>query len=97
MSTANIFRLDTAGVAIVCLIYMDVSSPAHMRYSCLGDGRRELPKATIVLGCWLKDMDPAALKLGTGRRQSRPCCREFLGRGGQTMYLVRQAQKIIRT
>lgn len=33
LSTANIFRLETTGVAIVCLVYMDASSPAHMRYS----------------------------------------------------------------
>ena len=61
LSTANIFRLETAGVAIVCLIYMDASSPAHMRYS-VRRLRRKLPKATIILGCWLKDMEPAALE-----------------------------------
>jgi hypothetical protein len=32
-----------------------------MRYS-VRRLRRKLPKATIVLGCWLKDMDPAALE-----------------------------------
>ena len=61
LSTANIFRLETAGVAIVCLIYMDASSPAHMRYS-VRRLRRKLPKATIILGCWLKDMEPATLE-----------------------------------
>ena len=61
MSTANIFRLETAGVAIVCLVYMDASGPAHMRYS-VRRLRRKLPQATIILGCWLKDMDPAALE-----------------------------------
>ena len=61
LSTANIFRLETAGVAIVCLVYMDAGSPAHMRYS-VRRLRRKLPKATIILGCWLKDMDPAALE-----------------------------------
>ena len=61
LSTANIFRLETAGVAIVCLVYMDASSPAHMRYS-VRRLRRKLPKATIILGCWMKDMDPAALE-----------------------------------
>ena len=25
--------------------------------------RRKLPKATIILGCWVKDIDPAALEL----------------------------------
>jgi predicted PurR-regulated permease PerM len=61
LSTANIFRLETAGVAIVCLIYMDASSPAHMRYS-VRRLRRKLPKATIILGCWLKELESAALE-----------------------------------
>ena len=61
LSTANIFRLEIAGVAIVCLIYMGGGSPAHMRYS-VRRLRRKLPKATIILGCWLKDMEPAALE-----------------------------------
>ena len=62
LSTANIFRLETAGVAVVCLVYMDASGPAHMRYS-VRRLRRKLPKATIILGCWMKDMDPAGLEL----------------------------------
>jgi predicted PurR-regulated permease PerM len=61
LSNANIFRLETTGVAIVCLIYMDASSPAHMRYS-VRRLRRKLPKATIILGCWIKDMDPESLE-----------------------------------
>jgi predicted PurR-regulated permease PerM len=31
LSTTNIFRLETTGVAIVCLVYLDASAPAHMR------------------------------------------------------------------
>jgi predicted PurR-regulated permease PerM len=61
LSTANVFRLDTTGVAIVCLVYMDASGPAHMRYA-VRRLRRKLPKATIILGCWMKDLDPAALE-----------------------------------
>lgn len=61
LSTTNIFRLETAGVAIVCLVYMDASGPAHMRYS-VRRLRRKLPKATIILGCWMKDLDSAALE-----------------------------------
>jgi predicted PurR-regulated permease PerM len=60
LSTTNVFRLDTAGVAIVCLVYLDSSGPAHMRYS-VRRLRRKLPRATIILGCWMKDIDPAAL------------------------------------
>ena len=33
-----------------------------MRYS-VRRLRRKLPKATIILGCWVKDMDPDALEL----------------------------------
>jgi hypothetical protein len=61
LSTTNIFRLETAGVAIVCLVYLDASGPAHMRYS-VRRLRRKLPKATIILGCWVKDIDLAALE-----------------------------------
>ena len=61
LSTANVFRLETSGIALVCLVYMDASGPAHMRYA-VRRLRRKLPKATIILGCWLKDIEPAALE-----------------------------------
>jgi hypothetical protein len=61
LSTANVFRLETAGVAIVCLVCLDANSPAHIRYS-VRRLRRKLPKATIILGCWIKDIDPARLE-----------------------------------
>lgn len=61
LSTANVFRLETTGVAIVCLVYMDASGPSHMRYS-VRRLRRKLPKTTIILGCWMKDMDPTVLE-----------------------------------
>ena len=48
LSTTNIFRLDTSGVAAVCLVYLDAEAPAHMRYS-VRRLRRKLPKATIIL------------------------------------------------
>jgi hypothetical protein len=62
LSTTNIFRLEIAGVAIVCLVYLDASAPAHMRYS-VRRLRRKLPKAIIILGCWVKDIDPTALEV----------------------------------
>jgi predicted PurR-regulated permease PerM len=62
LSTTNVFRLETTGVAIVCLVYLDSSGPAHMRYS-VRRLRRKLPKATIILGCWVKDIDPSALEV----------------------------------
>jgi predicted PurR-regulated permease PerM len=61
LSTTNVFRLDTTGVALVCLVYLDGSGPAHMRYS-VRRLRRKLPKTTIILGCWMKDADPAVLE-----------------------------------
>ena len=61
LSTTNVFRLDTTGVAIVCLVYLDAGGPAHMRYS-VRRLRRKLPKATIILGCLMKDIDPASLE-----------------------------------
>jgi predicted PurR-regulated permease PerM len=62
LSTTNIFRLETTGVAIVCLVYLDASGPSHMRYS-VRRLRRKLPNATIILGCWIRDIEPAALEL----------------------------------
>jgi predicted PurR-regulated permease PerM len=62
LSTTNVFRLDTTGVAIVCLVYLDASGPAHMRYA-VRRLRRKLPSATIILGCWVKEIDAAALEL----------------------------------
>jgi predicted PurR-regulated permease PerM len=51
LSTTNIFRLDTSGVALVCLSYLDSSNAAHMRYA-VRRLRRKLPHARIMLGCW---------------------------------------------
>jgi hypothetical protein len=32
MASLNIFRLDTSGVVMACLSYLDASSSAQMRY-----------------------------------------------------------------
>ena len=61
LSVTNLFRLETKGVAIICLVYMDAAGPAHMRYS-VRRLRRKIPKATIILCCWMREMDPAALE-----------------------------------
>ena len=61
LSSANVFRLDGAGVVIVCLVYLDSSGPAHMRYS-VRRLRRKLPKAVVILGCWVKDIDADELE-----------------------------------
>src|ERR1700685_81579 len=62
LSTTNVFRLDTTGIAVVCLVYLDASGPAHMRYA-VRRLRRKLPKAIIILGCWVKDIDPPELEV----------------------------------
>jgi predicted PurR-regulated permease PerM len=51
LSTANIFRLETSGVALVCLGYVGITSPAHLRYA-VRRLRRKLPHASIMVGCW---------------------------------------------
>lgn len=60
LDTSNIARLDTAGIKMVCLSYLDSSSPAHMRYS-IRRVRRRLPNAKILLGCWMAENDIASL------------------------------------
>ncbi|MBR1287115.1 AI-2E family transporter [Bradyrhizobium sp. AUGA SZCCT0177] len=62
LSVANVFRLETDGVAIACLIYLDANGPAHMRYS-VQRLRRKLPKeAKIILCCLMMDMEFSRLE-----------------------------------
>lgn len=61
LSPTNISQMEITGVAIVCLSYLDASSPAHMRYS-VRRLRRKLPKVTILLGCWAENIDKEALE-----------------------------------
>jgi hypothetical protein len=42
IASSNILRLETSGVAMVCLSYFDANSPAHMRYT-IRRIRRRLP------------------------------------------------------
>ncbi len=75
LSTANIFRLETTGVALVCLSYLDVSSPAHMRYA-VQRLRRKLPNATIMVGCWAEDFRQRSAGSTAGGGKSRYSCRQ---------------------
>jgi predicted PurR-regulated permease PerM len=61
LSSASIFRLDPAGVAVVCLVYLDATGPAHMRYS-VRRLKRRLPAASVVLCCLVEGIDAAALE-----------------------------------
>jgi hypothetical protein len=45
---------------MVCLSYLDTSSPAHMRYA-IRRLRRRLPRVNVLLGCWLFDGDATQL------------------------------------
>jgi hypothetical protein len=64
VATMNILRLETSGVAMVCLSYLDAGSPAHMRYT-IRRMRRRLPAAQVLLACWKMDQDPATLRDST--------------------------------
>jgi predicted PurR-regulated permease PerM len=64
VATMNILRLETSGVALVCLSYLDAGSLAHMRYT-IRRMRRRLPAAQVLLACWKADVDPAALRDST--------------------------------
>jgi predicted PurR-regulated permease PerM len=60
LATANLFRLETAGVRLVCLSYLDTANIAHIRYA-VRRLRRKLPLATIMVGCWTSHADPDRL------------------------------------
>jgi hypothetical protein len=60
VATPNIFRLETTGVVMVCLSYLDVISPAHMRYAIRRMRRRS--QAQIVLGCWMAEVNAETLR-----------------------------------
>ena len=83
LSTANIFRLETDGVALVCLSYLDTTNAAHIRYS-VRRIRRKLPRALLMVGCWtaledanridaLKEATKADFFSGTFRDATRLC------------------------
>ena len=56
LTTARLFRLDPAGVAMVCLSYLDTSSPGHMRYA-VKRLRRKFPGSLVMVGAWHMDVD----------------------------------------
>jgi predicted PurR-regulated permease PerM len=61
LTTANSLRGDgSPGVTMVCLSYVDSSSPAHIRYS-IRRVRRKLPDVRLLVGCWMPDVDVSSL------------------------------------
>jgi hypothetical protein len=61
IAISNISPLETSGIVMVCLSYLDTGSPAHMRYA-IRRLRRKLPQAQILLGCWVADVDRETLR-----------------------------------
>jgi hypothetical protein len=52
VSRARIDTLDTAGVAMICISYLEISgNPAHLRY-LLERLKRRLPATPILVGLW---------------------------------------------
>jgi predicted PurR-regulated permease PerM len=52
VSSSNIVRLNSAGVMVVCLSYLDLgSSPAYLRHS-IKRIRRQITGAKLVVGLW---------------------------------------------
>ena len=58
LTTANIFQLETTGVRMVCLSYLDASRAAEVRY-LVRRVRRKLPNAVILAGFWRRRNDLA--------------------------------------
>jgi hypothetical protein len=61
LSSNSIVRLDPTGIALVCLSYIDLTSPAHMRFA-VRRLRRKLPSAKFLLGCWDSTEDAGRLE-----------------------------------
>jgi predicted PurR-regulated permease PerM len=83
LSTNNIFRLETDGVALVCLSYLNASNPAQIRYA-VRRLRRKLPQARIMVGLWsgidgaeraaaIRESSTADLFASTLREATRVC------------------------
>jgi hypothetical protein len=94
ITSSNILRLETSGLAMVCLSYFDASSPAHMRYA-IRRIRRRLPHARILVGCWRTDTDPTLLRdtsksdaVATSLREAVKLC---LGEAHKSQELPRSA------
>ncbi|MGA7166646.1 MAG: hypothetical protein WBX37_22245, partial [Pseudolabrys sp.] len=60
LSSANIFRLETKGIAMVCVSFLNTSSIAQMRFT-IRRLRRKLPGVVIVLGSWNAEADSTVL------------------------------------
>jgi hypothetical protein len=90
LATKNILRLDTRGVALVCLSYLDASNPAHIRYA-VRRVRRKLPTAIVMLGCWMLEHDEERLEALRESTKADQVCPSF---GDATRLCVMAAMQI---
>ena len=65
LSSSNIFRLETDGVAMVCLSYLSANT-AQIRYA-VRRIRRKIPKARVLVGIW---NDPPEAAVSAALRDS---------------------------
>lgn len=88
LSTNNVFRLESQGVALVCLSYLNASNPAQIRYA-VRRLRRKLPRARIMVGLWsgvdgleraVRESSKADLFASTLREATRVCIETAKGR-----------------
>lgn len=64
--SSSVLHLPDPGTRLVCLSYLDVSSPVHVRYA-VRRIRRRLPDARIIVGSWGVDADAAKALCETSR------------------------------
>ncbi|NNM73983.1 AI-2E family transporter [Enterovirga aerilata] len=58
LATSRIAPLDTAGVRLVCVSFLDTTAPVHVRFA-VRRLRRRVPDARIMVGAWGLDRDAA--------------------------------------
>lgn len=94
VSRAAIHQLDTTGVALVCISYLEISgTPSHLRY-LVRRLQRHMSNAPIVVGLWASDdgvlTDPAlqtalgAAHCATALREMVNACLETLQAASST-------------
>ena len=93
VSSSNILRLDSAGVNMVCLSYLDLgSSPVHLRHS-IRRIRRKIPGAAVVAGVWGHDENESREQLGataaadlyvSSLREALNLCIDAVGEAGRS-------------
>jgi predicted PurR-regulated permease PerM len=100
VSSSNIVRLNSAGVNMVCLSYLDLgSSPAHLRHS-IRRIRRQIPGAALVAGLWSLEEDEGHKQLRataaadlyvSSLREAVSLCIEAVSRGSAKPRATRDA------